>query len=843
MENATLRDRFAAENDILCFETEAAGLMNHFPCLVVRGICDYSDSHKNQEWQGYAAMTAAAYAKALLDRVHPNRVEIEKKLGDILSEGLAGLQEATESHRDIAQKQLEIQENVAKELWSDKEAACLQLFRLADSTKDATYEWYKDRVDDRVEDTCLWFLEHEHFRMWLERESGPLLVSADPGCGKSVLAKFLIDHELQSSATVCYFFFKDQDQNTVRQALCALLHQLFSQKPSLIEHAMKQFAKDGRNLINSTRSLWAVLENAVQDARAGSIILVLDALDECIDLELENLIRRVENQFRNDPPSCGKLRYLLTSRPYEQVVTKFRDLLEAFPYIRIPGEEESESISREVNRVIQYRTEQLAKEKGLTKATKDHLAKRLLEIPHRTYLWVYLIFDYLETEPFNRTPGGVDSTIATLPKNVNQVYEHIFHKSKEHPLVRKALSIILAASRPFTVAEMDSALQIDETVENIRDLHFEKEQEFKLRLRSWCGLLISIHHGKIYFLHQTVREFLLAGLASGPDSPTMNWHQSIKMRDAHTVLAHICVFSIRLCRYQSLIPSSSAQIWSLLDYSAKNWGFHFREARISNDSPIIPDAVWLCRAGSLENLAWFDTYWTTTGIKTPDYFYDLFIPAFFGHEGLAQWYLSSGTLADMKDGDNRTPLSWAAENGHAAVVQQLIDHGAAVNAKDKKSWTALAWAAENGHEAVAQTLLSNGADANVKDKWNRTALSWAARNGRDAYVRRLLDHGAEIDAKDNEGRTPLSWAARNGDEAVVQRLLDYGAAVDAPSNGKRTPLSYAARHGYEAVVRRLLDKGADANAKDNSGHTPLAYAKQYQHEAIQQLLISHGAEG
>lgn len=39
-----MRDSFAQEHGILCFEMEAAGLMNHFPCLVIRGICDYSDS-------------------------------------------------------------------------------------------------------------------------------------------------------------------------------------------------------------------------------------------------------------------------------------------------------------------------------------------------------------------------------------------------------------------------------------------------------------------------------------------------------------------------------------------------------------------------------------------------------------------------------------------------------------------------------------------------------------------------------------------------------------------------------------------------------------------------------
>ena len=85
MKDALTRDKLAAEEDILCFEMAAAGLMNHFPCLVIRGICDYSDSHKNEAWQGYAAMTAAAYTKDLLRRIAPSRVEADKTIVDILS--------------------------------------------------------------------------------------------------------------------------------------------------------------------------------------------------------------------------------------------------------------------------------------------------------------------------------------------------------------------------------------------------------------------------------------------------------------------------------------------------------------------------------------------------------------------------------------------------------------------------------------------------------------------------------------------------------------------------------------------------------------------------------------
>ena len=67
IKDGVTRDRLSSElGGVLCFEMEAAGLMNSFPCLVIRGICDYADSHKNKRWQPYAAATAAACAKEVL---------------------------------------------------------------------------------------------------------------------------------------------------------------------------------------------------------------------------------------------------------------------------------------------------------------------------------------------------------------------------------------------------------------------------------------------------------------------------------------------------------------------------------------------------------------------------------------------------------------------------------------------------------------------------------------------------------------------------------------------------------------------------------------------------------
>jgi nucleoside phosphorylase len=84
MKDARIRDKLAMDKEVLCFEMEAAGLMNHFPCLIIRGICDYSHSHKTKEWQGFSAMMAAAYARDLLRRIPPNNVEAERPISEAL---------------------------------------------------------------------------------------------------------------------------------------------------------------------------------------------------------------------------------------------------------------------------------------------------------------------------------------------------------------------------------------------------------------------------------------------------------------------------------------------------------------------------------------------------------------------------------------------------------------------------------------------------------------------------------------------------------------------------------------------------------------------------------------
>ncbi|KAL9468319.1 hypothetical protein ACSS6W_010013 [Trichoderma asperelloides] len=854
-----IRDKLATEKDVLCFEMEAAGLMNHFPCLVIRGICDYSDSHKNKEWQGYAAITAAAYAKDLLSRIAPSRIEAENKIGDVLSEHrdiAEDHRDIAKDYRDVAKEQLRSQKDLYKERHLEEEQKCHQLFRLTASGKDTTYEWYKERVEKRVEGTCLWFLKHEYFQKWLEQESGPLLVTADPGCGKSVLAKYLIDHGLPRSATICYFFFKDQDQNTSRQALCAVLHQLFSQKPPLIKHAMPQFRKDGQGLINSTESLWKILQGAVRDPEAGPIIIIFDALDECAESELAGLMKNVESQFYSDQLSDNKLKYLLTCRPYEQITLQFHSLFKAFPNICIPGEEESEAISQEVNNVITHRVNQLSAKKKLSSEKKDYLQTRLQKTSHRTYLWVYLIFDYLEKENFKKTLKGIELIINTLPKSINEAYEQILKKSKKDKEVWKALSIILAASRPLTLSEMNIAMSIDNTPQNsttqtFHDLDLEDENNFKLRLRSWCGLFISIYHGKVYFLHQTAREFLLADLASPTIIPSaVQWHHSITIHQAHNILAEVCVLYLNLFN-SSVRPldsnakaSHSTNRNAFLDYSAKNWGAHFREAHIIDNAAIIPITLRIYDPGLKSFSEWFTIYKQTIYSSLDGNPTDLIIASYYGHCAIVKLLVEKGANIEAETKNGRTPLSFAAEHGYEAIVKLLVEKGANIEAKRGIGRTPLVLAAERGHDAIVKLLVEKGANMEEKGRIGETALLFVAERGSEALVKLLVEKGANIETKGGiYGRTPLSLAATHGHEAIVKLLVEKGADIEANKKeyGWR-PLLLAAERGHYAIVKLLVENGANLEAKEEIyGRTPLLLAAEHGYEVIVKLLVEKGA--
>ncbi|KAK0641338.1 hypothetical protein B0T16DRAFT_213792 [Cercophora newfieldiana] len=735
--------------------------------------------------------------------------------------------QVAKDQRSLAQEQLDIQKHAAEQKLSEEQQKCLHLFRLTDAAKDATYEWYMDRIEDRVEDTCQWFLQHDNFQAWLRQESGPLLVTADPGCGKSVLAKHLVCHVLpQPGTTVCYFFFKDQDQNTIRQALCAVLHQLLSKKSTLIKHAVEQFKKNGSSLVNSTSTLWTIFEDAIKDPQAGPVIVVLDALDECESLELENLTDNVKKQFCGRAPAHGNLRYLLTSRPYEEVISSLRALSQVFPHVRIPGEEESDTISKEVNAVVRYRVDRM----DLPSRVKNRLRDELLKIGHRTYLWVYLVFDYLEKNTVKKTESAMMRAIMTLPKSVDNAYEQILQRSADPALARKALSIVIVATRPLTLTEMNVAVNMEATTESFKDLDLEEDRDFHITLREWCGLFLAIHHGKVYFLHQTAREFLLADPTPMPaetlrateaaDSP---WSRSIVQLDAHRVLATACV---RYLNFFNDSTTSGDKGRLFLDYSAVHWGEHFREAHFEAEAAIVPLVFAICDPKRQICFTWQHLYKGPRRRLLPGPSNGILaISSYFGLSEISGLLLATGSDANMKDDRGRRALHWAILRGHADVVKQLLTYGADVDVKtgdDAGSWTPLMLAASYGYVDIVKYLLDHKADVHAENYHGHTALYFAARRGSEPIAKHLLAHGAEVNTKDDGGWTPLYWAAYEGYEDVAGHLLKHGADVNMRDKNGWTPLLFAAKQGHWAVLELLLAHGADADAKDDDGDTLLS---------------------
>ncbi|KAH8704488.1 hypothetical protein GQ44DRAFT_692446 [Phaeosphaeriaceae sp. PMI808] len=846
MKDALLRDKIGQENDILCFEMEAAGLMNHFPCLVIRGICDYSDTHKNKEWQGYAAMVAAAYAKDLLYRIPPNKIETEKNITMLTFSHIGVFQIPAKQQKDHTGVNLEIHHENLKRKVSEEERECLQLFRLTRSDKDVTYEWYKNRIDNRIEGTCEWLLKHDEFQKWAKQESGLLLISADPGCGKSVLAKYLINSVLPQSATVCYFFFKEQDQNTLRQALCALLHQLFSKNHSLIHHAMEHYKKDGPRIINSTHLLWNILESAVIDPQAGPHIFVLDALDECIESECSDLVRRIESRSRSGQFSQSKIKYLLTSRPYDHIVSQFRGFSDSFPYIRIPGEEESEIISQEINYVVEYRVERLGERLSLSKKIKDELLDKLLKIQHRTYLWVYLLFDHLETVRFKKTLKGIQSAISVLPESVDQAYEQILNKSKEIRKAQQVLAIILAANRPLTLKEMNTAVNIDNTVHSISDLDLEDPDDFRQTLRSWCGLFVSVNHGKIYFLHETAREFLLRNLSSSVSiDPVLRWHHFITIYEAHAVLAEICMRFINCVGIDiDLTPDARRYIrdYPFSYYATNFWDLHFREAFVSDDDATMIDLALSCH--NQKNFAFWGQFreFVTESLHSP-FPTDLVFASFCGLNVVVKRLLITGAEVNAQNsGKYGNALYAASNNGYGQVVKLLLATGADVNAQGGYYGNALQAASYHGSKEIVELLLAAGADVNAQGGEYGNALQAASIQGSKEIVELLLTTGADVNAQGGYYGNALQAASYGGSKEIIELLLAAGADVNAQDGEYSSALQAASYNRDKEVVELLLDAGADVNAHGGEYGNALQAASSQGSKEIVELLLAAGAE-
>ncbi|KAI1624542.1 ankyrin repeat-containing domain protein [Exophiala viscosa] len=419
---------------------------------------------------------------------------------------------------------------------SDRARACMTLLRAI------TYEDYKDRNPEPSDGTCRWFKTDTRFRNWLKEPGYSCLwVTADPGCGKSVLSKHLVDcylgQQFGSDTTICYYFFKNEGTASCgTNAICSLLHQIFSNEPTkvLMHHIESDYQNNGDKLAGLFDRLWSVFQAVVKDNCAGRIVCVLDAFDECAPDDQRRLWKKFKSLAEKDR-SLGSLKLLITSRPHIADAIE-PELHESVKFLRLTGEagEVSGGISREIENVIDQRLEDFRlkrQERGFKDSAHLQIRKSILrQGKNRTYLWVSFIFQDLFDHVGSPFPD-LQAIFEQLPSTVEEQYEKILSTSKDRNLALKLLKLVIGAPKPMDPQHLYVRLLSTDTVSNIDHLEPPDTKPLHEYLRRLCGCFISItlHEDQqlsgdgsskykdrhdpeqytVHLIHESAREFLV----------------------------------------------------------------------------------------------------------------------------------------------------------------------------------------------------------------------------------------------------------------------------------------------------------------------------------------------
>ncbi|RYP62481.1 hypothetical protein DL771_009725 [Monosporascus sp. 5C6A] len=818
IKNATFRDKLNRDlgDNVLCVEMESAGLIHNFPCIVIRGICDYADSHKNKDWQEHAAAVAAAFTKELLEYVQPSDVDGERPVKDILQ--IREIVSRTEANVETVMSKLDTKEDLEILNWL---------------TPIDYGPQHSDFLRRRQPGTGQWLLDSAEYQIWINMDKQTLFCSGIPGAGKTILTSIVV-HDLstrfQSDRNIgfayIYCTFQRRDEQNVDNLLASLLKQLAQRQPILpssLKNLYDQHKKE------RTRPLFEETSRVLQSVASmySRVFVVVDALDEC--QASDGCRTRLLKEMFALRDTC-RANIFATSRVNDEIAEAFTEATSLKVHAR------DDDIGAYLDERMLHLQSDIFDEE-----IRNMVKKKIIEATDGMFLLAELHMNTLTSLP---TKGDIKDALEHFTKGIDgldETYKRAMERIEDHgrgnrDLAKQILTWIVHARRPLSTLELRHALAVR--------LHLTDPDKNYLPsvnlLRSLCVGLVTIDEegGIIRLVHYTTQEYF--------EKTRQGWFP-----DAETFITKICVTYISFDVFGSGFCQADDEFEERLrsnpfySYAARNWGYHARKASTFYQGII----GFLERRPQVEAssqaLIAFKRYsrHLQYSQEFPKQMTGLHLAAYFGVKKAVEALLHKNVDADSKDNYGRTPLLWAAENGHEAIIKLLLDTGEVdADTKDHSSRTPLWWAVENGNKAIVKLLLDTGkVDADAKNKYGETPLLWAAARGHKAIVKLLLDTGkVDADAKDNSGETPLWRAAVNGHETVVKLLLDTGKVdINSKNNVGWTPLSWAAARGHEAIVKLLLDTGkVNADAKDNSGRTPLWWAAVNGHKAVVQLLES-----
>ncbi|KAL4940491.1 hypothetical protein BDV06DRAFT_224064 [Aspergillus oleicola] len=461
--------------DVLCYEMEAAGFIHEFPALVIRGISDYADSHKNDVWQPYAAGTAAWCAKAILRNLEPEQAFpvdriIEKHL---LDEFLADICES-----DPLNEMVRIQQSKGGIL-----SACYQ-----------------------------WIVESNGFQRWRNQRSTSLLwMKGGPGKGKTMtliglserLNKPHLAGDGDSTPNFACFFFQNNvpHLNNATSALRALIWRLLWNFNSLSKYIPDEYrCKKGHRLgifegPNAFAILATMFSHMLGDKSIGECVLIIDAVDECetnMDLSLDWIINQTSR-------SQSRVKWLLSSRPNIAIGDSLRaaDCVELLSLDDNPARVEAA-----VEYIIENKAEQLAQRKSLSNEILKDVKMTLKRKAESTFLWVALVAQRLLRCPRMNIRKELDK----LPSGLVPLYDHSLAQIEGYTdfgdgdLLRGALRVAILAFRPLGIEELilmtERADISSDDIPELVDL---------------CSCFLMLRDKLVFLQHQSVKEYFCTG--------------------------------------------------------------------------------------------------------------------------------------------------------------------------------------------------------------------------------------------------------------------------------------------------------------------------------------------
>ncbi|KAJ7328859.1 ankyrin repeat-containing domain protein [Mycena albidolilacea] len=695
----------------------------------------------------------------------------------------------------------------------------------------------------RQSGTGAWLLDDVCFQEWKSGSGTTLWCRGIPGAGKTVLVSMVVDHldtdsEIKNICVACiYLNHKEAEDQTPGKLLSGLWRQLiFGKDVSLLAKKLYQRHQE-KHTTPSPSEIFEILQPVIGEY--SMVYIIVDAIDEYLEAQ-----RRVLLDYLAKMGPTVNL--MITSRPH---IT---------PDVSLPNLSTLEIHATEHD-VRRYVDEQIRISSRLSKhvQTRADLREEIhLKITANVDGMFLLAKLHIESLSSKTTIKTVREALKALPKNLNDSYNEAMNRiesqnEEDRNIAHSALTWVVNAKRPLTVAELQVALAIEPDDRHLND---DSLLDIEIILSVCAGLVILDEQSNVVRLvHYTTQEYfesiqahqfpnaqtditrtLLTFLALD-DFVDAYWHW-----DKH--LPPLVEYSQYCLMHAAGQPE--AQLRSMIlnfIYRAKQWkravSWRWRSPPWDFwDWPSEPSALWIAAAANFLEVARILLEGTQQSYTT-----EISVAAYYGHLHMVQLLAEHGANVNAKSEYYGNAIQAAAYSGHKNIVQLLLNKSADVNAQGGNYGNPISAAALNGHENIVQLLLNKGANVNAQGGEYGSPIQAAAYNGHENIVQLLLNKGVDVNAQGGNYGNPISAAALNGHENIVQLLLNKGAYVNAQGGDYGSPIQAAAYNGHENIVQLLLNKGADVNAQGGNYGSPILAAALNSHENIVQLLLNKGA--